>query len=143
MPPQLTPLDEVDAIYADDALTPAQKAQNAAAVKAIGWRSAFLGVGVLPQTWGFNLDGFAWSVTLDAFTVTDGTIRIDGSVTKDGVLLTRNEDGSKLWPIYVTNPPLLTEKNGGGITRNGKTYVMDIVALGRSILASVFAGAVE
>jgi len=135
-------IEDIDAIYADDALTDGEKCATAAALRANGWRDALVGVGALPQTWGFNYAGASWSATLTAFTVTGGTIRIDGSVTRNGVTLTRTASGAALWPLYVTNPPVLTEQVGGSITRNGKTYMMEIIALARAIMAGVFAKAV-
>jgi len=107
----------------------------------VAWRSAILGQGVFPQTWTFPYDGATWEITLTSVTVTDGMVTFEGSVKKNGVTLTRNADGTRLWPITIQNPPLLYDDPTGGYTRNGRKLKLDLVTLARAIFAQTVAEA--
>jgi len=135
-------IEDIDAIYADDALTVAQKHLNAAKAKANGWRGALMALGDLPQTWNFSAKGSAWSITLTEITVSDGSIHFDGAVTKDGVTLTRSVRGAYIWPVVIQNPPIFFPDPSGTYTRGGTTFKHDIAPLARSIFSTVFASAV-
>lgn len=135
-------LEYVASIAADSALSASEKSRQIANAKASGWRSAILAVGVLPQTWGFTANGAAWTITLASVTVTDGMVSFDGTVTKNGITLTRNADGSRLWPICVQNPPLLFDDPSGTITQGARKLKYDLIALARSVFASVVVEAV-
>lgn len=134
-------VEDVDAIYADPTLTPDAKAKNAAAAKAVAWRSALLGVGVWPITWTFTANGDTWEITLLSVTVTGSDIAFTGVAKKNSVVMRHNSAGAPLWPIVFGNPPLLLADASGAVQRNGRSYRLDIVDTARTLFARTVAGA--
>jgi ribosomal protein S6E (S10) len=133
-------VEDVDAIYANAKLTPSQRAQNAASAKAVAWRSAILGSGVMPHTWTFtDANGSAWEVSLTRVMVDGGLIRLEGISTKNGVPVRQNLDGTSLWPICVYNPPLFLPDTNGNSIVNGRAMRADVIAVARAVVEQTIA----
>lgn len=139
MPPNPSILDTVDAIAADPTLTPTQKAQNIASAKAVAWRSAIMGVGVMPQTWTFTERGATWEVTITEVRVDGATIVLEGKSTRNGApWVVKGE--APIWPIMISNPPTLMPDAAGAVVRNGRNFSQDIIGLARHLIARALTG---
>ncbi len=135
--------DDCDAIDANAALSPSEKARQKASLKAAGIRDAILAAWTFPKTLSFSKSGHAYVITIASVTVrsitaadvfTRDLLSIQGSATRDGVKI-KSASGSPLFPIEIYNPPCLITDAAGSVTRGSQKFTYDLVTLLQGLLS--------